>query len=178
MRRKTYGLLAEFAEPRAIVGAARQAVEAGYTRLEAYTPFPIEALAETLGHASRGRLPRIVLGGGVLGGLAGYLLQDWVAAQAYPLNIGGRPAHSWPAFVPVTFEMTILGAALAAVVGLLALNGLPMPYHPLFNVGPFGMASRDRFFLCIEAVDPRFDAQATRRFLERLEPLGVYDVDP
>src|SRR5262245_20313779 len=134
---RLYGLLAEFAEPQEIVAAASRAREAGYVRMDAHTPFPLEALAAALGHRSRGRLPKIVLAGGIVGGLAGYLFQYWVAVYAYPMNVGGRPLHSWPAFVPVTFEMTILCAALAAVLGMLTLNGLPMPYHPLFNVERF-----------------------------------------
>ena len=178
MAARPYGLMAEFAEPREVVHAASRAREAGYVKMDAYSPFPIEALAEALGHRSRGRLPRIVLAGGILGGLSGYLLQYWVSVHAYPLNVGGRPLHSWPAFIPVTFELTVLVAALSAVFGMLALNGLPRPYHPVFNVPQFSLASRNRFFLCIEAADPRFDPQATRRFLEALRPIEVYDVEP
>jgi hypothetical protein len=160
------------------VTAAARAREAGYAKLDAYTPFPIEALAESLGYHSRGRLPRIVLTGGIVGGLSGYLFQYWAATIAYPMNVGGRPPHSWPSFVPVTFELTILFAALSAVLGMLLLNGLPMPYHPVFNVPQFSLASRNRFFLCIESADPRFDPVSTRAFLEKLSPLGVYDVEP
>jgi len=177
MRPRIHGLMAEFAEPEEIVEAAGRAREAGYVRMDAYTPFPIEALASQLGHRSRGRLPKIVLAGGILGGLFGYLFQYWAAVVAYPMNIGGRPPHSWPSFVPVTFETTILCAALAAVVGMIALNGLPMPYHPVFNVERFGLASRNRFFLCIEAADPRFDPAGTRKFLEGLGAVGVYEVE-
>lgn len=177
MRPSLHGLLAEFVEPHEIVAAAARARAAGYVKLDAYTPFPIEALAESLGFRSRGRLPKIVLAGGITGALSGYLLQYWASAIAYPLNVGGRPLHSWPAFVPVTFEMTILFAAISAVLGMLMLNGLPMPYHPVFNVPQFGLASRNRFFLCIEAADARFDPIETRRFLTELGPQGVYDVE-
>src|SRR4029077_5966817 len=121
-------------------------------------------------------LPLIVLIGGLIGCLSGYLLQYWVSAIAYPINVGRKPVHSRAAFVPVTFECTILGAALSAVLGMLALNGLPQPYHPVFNVPRFALASRNRFFLCIEARDPRFDIDATRRFLETLNPREVTTV--
>jgi len=170
-----YGLMAEFDSPTDLVAAARRAREQGYRRMDAYTPFPIEGLAEAIGfHHSR--LPLIVLIGGIIGCIGGYLLQYYASVIGYPLNVGGRPFHSWPSFIPVTFEMTILVAAVSAVVGMLALNGLPMPYHPVFNVDRFALATRDRFFLCIEAADPRFDLAETRRFLEGLEPRGVYDV--
>ena len=171
-----YGLLAEFDDPNELVHAVRVTVEAGYAGVDAFTPFPIEAVADALGE-HRNRLPLLVLIGGLSGGIAGYLLQWWTSAIDYPLNIGGRPFHSWPAFVPVTFECTILGAALAAVLGKLALNGLPMPYHPLFNVPRFALSSRDRFFLCIKATDPLFDRDGTRRFLERFVPRQISEVD-
>lgn len=151
-----YGLMAEFDTPTALVAAARRAYQAGYRRMDAYSPFPIEELHEAIG-AHHTRLPLLVLLGGLAGGLGGYALQYWVSAVAYPINVGGRPFHSWPAFIPVTFECTILVAALSAVLGMLALNGLPMPYHPVFNAPRFALASRNRFFLCIEARDPRFD---------------------
>ena len=171
-----YGLLAEFSDANELVSAARQAHEAGYRDLDAYTPFPIEELAHALGiHGSR--LPLIVLIGGILGGLGGYFLQYWVSVIEYPINVGGRPFHSWPAFIPVTFETTVLSAALCAVLGMLALNGLPMPYHPVFNVPRFALATRDRFFLCIEATDPKFDRELTRRFLERFAPRAIVEVD-
>jgi len=173
-----YGLMAEFKEPAALVEAARQAREAGYHRLDGYSPFPIEELAEALGlHHSR--LPLLVLGGGIAGAVGGYGLQYWASVIEYPLNVGGRPYHSWPAFIPPTFETTILVAALTAVLGMLALNGLPEPYHPVFNVPSFALASKDHFFLCIEAADPRFDPEETRRFLEGLEGVAsVSEVEP
>ena len=167
-----YGLMAEFEDPNQLVAAAHRAREAGYRRVDAYSPLPIEELHEAIGFHDT-KLPLIVLSGGVIGCLAGYLLQFWVSTMAYPLNIGGKPLNSWPAFIPVTFECTILGAALAAVLGMLALNGLPQPYHPVFNVARFALASRNRFFLCIEARDRKFDLAETRRFLEMLEPREV-----
>jgi hypothetical protein len=167
-----YGLMAEFEHPNQLVAAAHRAREAGYRRMDAYSPLPIEELHDAIGFHDK-TLPLIVLSGGVVGCLAGYLLQFWVSTMAYPLNIGGKPLNSWPAFIPVTFECTILGAALAAVLGMLALNGLPMPYHPVFNVARFALASRNRFFLCIEARDRKFDLAETRRFLEMLEPREV-----
>jgi len=171
----TYGLLAEFDDPTSLVAAASRSREAGYRCMDAYSPFPIVELHHALG-SPQSRLPLIVLIGGLVGCLGGYALQYWAAAIAYPLNVAGKPLHSWPAFIPVTFECTILGAALSAVLGMLALNGLPMPYHPVFNVPRFALASRNRFFLCIEAKDPKFDVEDTRRFLETLNPLEVTTV--
>ena len=159
-----------------LVRAARTARAAGFRHLDAYTPFPVEELSHALG-VRPSRLPLVVLLGGLAGGLAGYLLQWWTAVVAYPINVGGRPLHSWPAFIVPTFETTVLGAAIAAVLGMLALNGLPMPYHPVFNVPRFALSSRDRFFLCIEATDPLFDREGTRRFLERLVPRQVSEVE-
>ena len=170
-----YGLMAEFDEPSLLVAATHRAYQEGYRRMDAYSPFPIEELHEALGIHST-RLPLIVLIGGLCGCLGGYLLQYWVSAVAYPINVGGRPFHSWPAFIPVTFECTILVASLSAVLGMLALNGLPMPYHPVFNLPRFALASRNRFFLCIEAQDPRFDLDRTRRFLETLGAREVSSV--
>ncbi|HEY2387515.1 MAG TPA: DUF3341 domain-containing protein [Candidatus Binatia bacterium] len=171
-----YGMLAEFDTPTQLVTAVRKARAEGYRVMDAYSPFPIEELHEAL-HFHDRRLPLIVLIGGIAGGLGGYLLEYWTSVIAYPLNVGGRPLHSWPAFIPVTFETTVLCAALAAVLGMLALNGLPMPYHPVFNVPRFALATRDQFFLCIEAIDPHFDREITRRFLQRLDPLSISEVE-
>ena len=167
-----YGLMAEFESPTAIVAATRFAYEEGYRRMDAYSPYPIEELSEALG-VHHSRLPLVVLIGGLIGCFGGYSLCYWVSAVAYPLNIGGRPLHSWPAFIPVTFECTILVAALAAVFGMLALNGLPQPYHPVFDAPRFELATRNTFFLCIEARDPQFDIEKTRTFLHGL---GATDI--
>ena len=174
-KQRLYGLMAEFDEPTTIVVAARRAHEEGYRRMDAYSPFPIEELTEAIGFTHT-KLPLIVLIGGIVGCLGGFTLCYWVSTIAYPLNIGGRPLNSWPAFIPVTFECTILLAALAAVLGMLALNGLPHPYHPVFNVPGFEEVTRNRFFLCIEAADPKFDLEQTRRFLETLNPREVSTV--
>jgi hypothetical protein len=174
-RSTLYGLMAEFDDPNALVSGAKRAQEAGYRRMDAYSPMPIEELNEAIG-GHHTRLPLIVLIGGIAGGLGGYLLQWWASTIAYPINVGGKPFHSWPMFIPVTFECTILVAALAAVFGMLALNGLPQPYHPVFNVPRFALASRNRFFLCIEARDPGFDLEKTRAFLESLGAREVTSV--
>lgn len=171
-----YGLVAEFDEPTTLVAAARRAYAAGYRKMDAYSPIPIEGLHEELGfHATR--LPLIVLIGGLVGLAAGYGLEYWSSVIAYPMNIGGRPLHTWPSFIPVAFETTILGAALAAVLGMLALNGLPEPYHPIFNAPRFPMASRNAFFLCIESKDAQFNREATEAFLKSLQPQEVTEVD-
>ena len=175
-RARYYGLMAEFDTPTAIVAAARRAYAEGYRRMDTYTPFPVEGLAEEL-RFHRTRVPLIVLLGGLAGCLGGYFLQYWIMALYWPVNVGGRPLNSWPMFIPVTFELTVLVAALSAVLGMLALNGLPHPYHPVFNVPRFALASQDRFFLCIEASDPRFDRAGTRYFLESLAPREVSDVE-
>jgi Protein of unknown function (DUF3341) len=172
---KLYGLLAEFDSATAIVNAAREARRAGYVKVDAYTPFPIHELDSAL-QISRTRLPWLVLAGGITGMLAGFGLQYWTSVIAYPLNIGGRPYASWPAFVVPAYETTILFAAFTAVIAMIMLNGLPQPYHPLFNVPAFSSASADRFFLCVEAADPKFEIGATRNFLQSLQPLGVTDV--
>ena len=170
-----HGLMAEFDNPTALVEAARAAREKGYRKLDAYSPFPIEELSGAL-DLHHNKLPLIVLAGGIVGGLSGYLLQYFVSVIYFPINVGGRPLHSWPSYIVITFEMTILFAALAAVLGLMGLCGLPQPYHPVFNVPRFAMASRNRFFLCIEASDPLFDAERTAGFLETLEPKEVSEV--
>jgi hypothetical protein len=171
-----YGLIAEFESPTDIVAAARRAYEEGYRKMDAYSPFPIEELSEAIGF-HRNRLPLIVLIGGIVGCLGGFALCYWASVHAYPLNVGGRPLNSWPAFIPVTFETTILVAALSAVFGRLALNGLPQPYHPVFNSPRFELASRNTFFLCIEADDPKFNLEETRAFLDSLGPVEVSDVE-
>ena len=166
-----YGLLAEFEQPEELVDAVRRARAAGYRKMDAYTPFPIEHLAEELGF-HRTALPLVVFIGGLIGCAGGFFLQYWISALDYPLNIGSRPFNSWPSFIPVTFELTILFAALFAVLGMLGLNGLPMPYHPLFNSPRFALASRNRFFLCIEAGDRQFNRETTAKFLSELNPKG------
>jgi hypothetical protein len=172
-----YGLMAEFTTPGDLVKAAERTRLAGYKKIDAYSPIPIEELNEAL-DLRRTRLPLIVLLGGIAGGLAGYGLEYWSQVIEYPMNIGGRPFHAWPQFIPVTFETTVLGSALAAFVGMWALNGLPQPYHPVFNVPAFERASLDRFFLVIEAGDERFDRKRTQQFLESLRPVGVSEVAP
>ncbi|MBI2186792.1 MAG: DUF3341 domain-containing protein [Acidobacteria bacterium] len=173
----THGLLAEFSTPGALLHAAERARLEGYRHVDAYSPYPMEELGEALG-LRRSRVPLITLIGGFLGGIGGYTLEYWSQAIAYPMNVGGRPYHSWPYFIPVTFETTVLGAALACFVGMWALNRLPQPYHPVFNVSAFDRASCDRFFLCIEARDPKFERYATAKFLEGLHPVGVTEVAP
>ena len=175
MIKPIYGILAEFDTPTALVSAAKEARAKGYRKLDAYSPFPIEELSEAL-HLHKSRLPLLVLLGGIIGGISGYLLQYYVTVLYYPINIAGRPLHSWPAYIIITFEMTILFAALTAVLGLLGICGLPMPYHPVFNIQRFALASRNRFFLCIEATDPLFDRKVTSDFLETLEPREVSEV--
>jgi hypothetical protein len=174
---KLYGLLAEFEQPVEVVAAARAAREAGYRNMDAYTPFPVEGLPAELGF-HRTHLPLIIFIGGCVGCFGGFYMQYWCAAVNYPQNIGGRPLNSWPSFIPVTFELTILCAALSAIIGLFALNRLPMPYHPVFNVPRFAAASRDRFFLCIESKDPKFEPEETRRFLAGLKPHEIFEVPP
>lgn len=169
--------MAEFESPEALLAAAQGAYAAGFRRMDGYSPYPIEGLAEAIGfHSSR--VPMLVLIGGILGCLGGFFLQYWASVIDYPINVGGRPLNSWPAFIPVTFEVTILFAALSAFFGVLVLNGLPMPYHPVFNVERFQLASRNRFFLCIESKDPRFDPQSTRSFFETTGAQGIYEVEP
>jgi hypothetical protein len=171
-----YGVIAEFETPERLLVAAEKAYEAGYRIMDAYTPYPVEGLAETLGRRGS-RLQLIVLGGGILGLIAGFGLQYYSSVIDYPINVGGRPLNSWPAFVPITFELIILFAAFAAVLGMFALNGLPQPYHPVFNAPNFEMASRSHFFLAIEARDPEFHPQLTRRFLENLGATQVSEVE-
>ena len=175
MIKPIYGVMAEFHNPTALVNAARAAREKGYRKLDAYSPFPIEELSEAL-HLHKNKLPLIVLIGGLSGALTGYLLQYYITVWNFPINVGGRPLHSWPAYIVITFELTILFSAIFSVLGLLALCGLPMPYHPVFNVPRFALATRNRFFLCIESSDPLFDHDDVCRFLETLEPKEVSEV--
>jgi Protein of unknown function (DUF3341) len=171
----TYGVIAEFTDPQELLTAANAAREAGYTELDAYSPFPIHGLSDAIGfHHSR--LSAVVLAVGIIGGISGFFMCWYANVVWYPLNIGGKPYNSWPAWIPITFECTILFAAFAAVLGMLALNGLPMPYHPVFNVPRFDQASRDKFFLVIQARDPKFDLDAVWKFLESLGPREVTDV--
>jgi uncharacterized membrane protein len=173
--RGVYGVMAEFEDPTSLVNAARNAYQNGFRKLDAYTPFPIEELSEVL-HLHKNKLPLIVLIGALTGALTGYLLQYFVTVIYFPINIAGRPLHSWPSYIVITFELTILFGAISAVLGLLGLCGLPMPYHPVFNVPRFSEHSRDRFFLCIEATDPLFDLEKTSRFLEGMEAKEVSEV--
>jgi Alternative complex III, ActD subunit len=175
-RHPIYGLLAEFGTPERLLEAAQRAHAAGYRRMDAFTPFPVEGLADAVGF-HKTRLPVIVFVGGLIGCCGGFFLQWWPNVIGYPLDIGGKPFNSWPAFIPITFELTILAAALSTVFGMLGLNGLPTPYHPVFNVPRFELASRDRFFLVIKARDRKFDLAATKEFLLSLEPRDVSEVE-
>ncbi len=168
-----YGVMAEFDNPTDLVAAAKETYEAGYRRINGYSPYPIEELSEAIGF-TRTSLPLIVLIGGIIGGLGGFFMQYWMEVIDYPLNVGGKPLNSWPAFIPITFESTVLCAAFAAVFGMLALNKLPQPYHPVFNAPNFALATRDRFFLVIEANDPRFKHDEVLHFMKQLG--GTRDV--
>lgn len=172
----TYGLVAEFESAQALLDAAHQVAAAGYTRTDAFSPMPIHGLAEALGMNERKVAP-FVLGGGIVGMCAAYGLQYWTSVIDYPMNIGGRPFHSWVSFIPPTFEWTILFAAFSAGISMLVLNGLPLPYHPVFNVKRFSLASQEAFFLAIEATDPKFDAEATAAFLNGLHAREVVSVE-
>lgn len=171
-----YGVIAEFEGPSELVHAARKTYEAGYRRINGYSPYPIEELSEAIGftHTS---LPLIVFIGGVLGGLAGFFMQYYMEVIDYPLNVGGKPYNSWPAFIPITFECTVLAAAFSAVLGMLILNKLPQPYHPVFNTPNFALATRDRFFLAVEANDPKFDHDKVTSLLKSLNAMEVSDVE-
>lgn len=170
-----WAVMAEFASADELLAAAEHAREAGYTRLQAYAPFHVEGLAEAVGF-TRNRVPLITFLGGVVGGVTGYFLQWYSAVIDYPLNIGGRPLNSWPMFIPVTFEMTVLGAALAAFFAVVIGNRLPDLAHPVFRMPDFDLAMRNRFFLCVRADDPKFDAERVRTMLERLQPLKCQEV--
>lgn len=168
--------MAEFDSPEEILAAAQRTSEKGYTRMDAFTPFPMEELTDAL-RIKRTRLPLFVLCCGIAGCLLGFFLQYWVSTNAYPLNIGGRPLNSWPQFIPITFELTILFAALGTFIGVFFRNGLPRPVHPVFNVDRFEQVSRDKFFLCIESADPKFDVKDTEEFLRTLKPSHIMVVD-
>jgi ActD protein len=170
-----YGVMAEFDSVQQFMHAAEQVRDAGYQHMDAYAPFPVEGLSEALG-LKRNKVALTTLIGGLCGGLGGFGFEYWVNVVSYPMNIAGRPLNSWPAFIPVTFELTVLGASLAAVFGMIAMNGLPRPHHPVFNIQRFARASTDRFFICIEATDPKFKLAETARFLESLHPQHVTEV--
>jgi hypothetical protein len=175
MTEALHGVVAEFTTPDGLVSACKKAYADGYRRMDAYTPYPLEEAADAIGF-KKTQVPLLTLMGGILGGLSGFMLQYWVHVLAFPLNVGGRPLNSWPSFVIITFEMTILFAGITAVVGMLVLNGLPQPYHSIFNHPRFTAASRDRFFLCIEAADPKFDLEQTTRFLQATDAVDVAEV--
>lgn len=170
-----FGVIAEFESPAALLQAANKAREHGFTKMDGYTPFPIHGLDEAIG-LPRTRLPLLIFLGGLVGCLGGFFMQYFIAVEVYPMNIGGRGLNSWPAWIPVTFEVTVLLSAITAVFGMLALNGFPQPYHPVFHLDKFARASQDRFFLCIESTDPKFDREQTRAFLLGLHPLEVSEV--
>jgi len=170
-----HGLMAEFETPRQVLAATRQAREAGYRDMDAYTPYTVEGLAAELG-LPRTRVPFVVLVAGIVGASVGFFMQWYTMAVDYPFNVGGRPTNSWPVFVPITFEVMVLVASLGALFGMLFLNGLPRPHHPVFNVPSFERASQDRFFLCIEAIDPKFDPVETQKFLLQMHPIEVMEV--
>jgi len=174
--KKIYGVLAEFEHAEELIEAAKKTRDAGYEKIDAYTPFPLEGIDEAIGFKKNG-IALIVLIAAICGLIGGYFMQYYASVIHFPLNVGGRPFNSWPSFMPITFECTILAAAFGAVFGMLALNGLPTPYHPLFNVPEFELASRSRFFLCIKARDKKFDLYEARKFLKGLNPHGVYDVE-
>ena len=176
-RSRIYGVVGEFETPRKLIQAANKARVAGYKQMDAYTPFPVEGLSEALG-LKRSLVPLVTLTGGLLGGLSAFGFQYWVSVISYPENIGGRSLNSWPAFIPVTFELTVLGASLFAVFGMLAMNKLPQPHHPLFNVDRFQKhASVDRFFLCLQADDPKFSVTEASKFLREIDAQNVSEVE-
>jgi hypothetical protein len=176
LERPLYGLMAEFTEHDQLLDAARRAYTEGYRRMDAFSPFPIDELAEAIGH-EYSLVPLITLVGGMMGGLGGYFMQWYAMARLYPINVGGRPHNSWPNFIPITFELTILVASASAFISMLILNRLPQPHHPVFNVPQFRRASIDRFFLCIEVEDPKFEREGTERFLAGLKPTSIVEVE-
>ncbi len=174
-RTPIYGVMAEFETPQEILQAVRRARREGYRNMDAYTPYTVEGLASELG-LPRTRVPFVVLIAGLVGAAVGFFMQYWSMAVDYPFDVGGRPQNSWPVFIPITFEVMVLVASFATLFGMLFLNGLPRPHHPVFNVPRFARASQDRFFLCIEATDPRFDREATKQFLAGLRAKDVVEV--
>lgn len=175
-RRILYGLIAEYEDPHDLIVAAERTRAAGYRKIDAFSPLPIEGLSEALGQRDH-FIPWIMVAGGIAGAVAGFGLIYYTTVIDYPLNIGGRPLFAWPSYVPITFELTVLLSALSGIVGMFMLNGLPQPYHPVFDAPNFEHASSDRFFLCIEAEDPRFDREETRQFMETLGAVRVSEVD-
>jgi hypothetical protein len=175
MKSNLHGVMAEFDRPEELLQAARSAFAEGYRKMDAYSPFPIEGLAEAIGF-EKTRVPAFVLTGGIIGAVGAYGMQYYSAVKDYALNVGGRPLHSWPSFIPITFELTVLCATFAAVFGMLIMNGLPRPYHPVFNVAEFKLASQTRFFLCIEATDAKTAEQA-KAFFKSLQPMAIHEVD-
>ena len=173
---RLHGLMAEFDTADALMAASRKSYDAGYREQDAYSPYPIHGISEVL-HHPKSRVPLFMLCGGITGAFAGFLLQYVTAVYAYPLNVGGRPLNSWVSSIPITFEVTILLAGIGGVLGMFLLNGLPRPYHPVFGVERFAAASRDKFFLCIEATDPKFDPEETEAFLRSLDPNEVSEVE-
>jgi hypothetical protein len=169
---RIFGLMADFQDPEELIRAIEKAYQSGYRAIDAYTPFPVEGLDEAL-HISPTRLPMLVLGGGIVGAAGAFAMQYYASVMDYPLNVGGRPLNSWPAFIPITFEVAVLVAAFVAVIGMFILNGLPQPYHPVFNVQNFELASRSHFFISIESRDPKFNLGETRKFLNSLNPETV-----
>lgn len=170
-----YGLMAEFETAGELVAAARRTREAGFKNFDAYTPFPIHELDDAMDlHDNRVALFTLI--GGLIGCVGGFSLASWVQAVALPLNIGGRPLISAPMYIPITFECTVLIGGLTAAISMILMNGMPSPYHPVFNVERFADASRSKFFLCIESDDPKFDRQATAGFLESLGPEEIAEV--
>jgi hypothetical protein len=177
VREGTYGLLAEFDTPGQLVRAAEGAYQAGYRRMDCYTPYPVEQAAEAIGF-HKNTVSLVTLIGGLLGLAAMFGMETWISVWAYPLNIAGRPYYSWPAFVIPAYEWTILYAGLSAAFGMMALNGLPQLYHPLFNAPNFrNGATSDKFFLCLESTDPKFDITETRGFLDEFTPVSIVEVE-
>src|SRR5712664_3146264 len=173
---RLYGVMAQFDSPSTLVAAARETYAAGYRQINGYSPFPIEELSDAIGF-KRTILPLIVLAGGIIGGLGGFFMQYWMEVIDYPLNVGGKPYNSWPAFISITFESTVLLSAFAAVFGMLALNKLPQPYHPVFNAPNFALATRDSFFLVVEASDKKFEHDQVVSFMKGLDPKDLIDVE-